>query len=84
MVPETENVPRELPSAHSLSKEEIDVGGDFVALRSFLCGEIQYRSGDDFVRTSVTTRTLRQLYEQNFIAPKLKAKQVRYRKTKES
>ncbi len=83
MVAKLKNALREPPPAHSLRKDEIDIDGNFIAAKDFLCGDIQYQNGDDFVRTSVTTRTLRQLYDQNFITHKLRLRPVRSRKTKE-
>lgn len=83
MVARIKNAPRELPPAHSLRKADIDLNGNFIAVKEFLCGDNQYKSGDDFVRSSVTTRTLRQLYDQNFIVNKAKPKALRTQKPKE-
>lgn len=78
------SVPRELPPAHSLKKPEINLQGKFITVKEFFCVDTKYEVGDEFDRTNVTTRTLRQLYEQNFISNKKKGAVSRFVKVKGS
>ena len=40
----------------------------FIVIKAFKCEYLEFAIGSEFDRSLVTTRTLRQLYEQRFIA----------------
>lgn len=53
--------------AYKSKLKPMDLSAQLIVLKSFKADYVEFKIGEEFDRSLVSTRTLRQLYEQRFI-----------------